>query len=83
MPLYNLACRETLSADVQAKVAEAITDTHSGETGAPRHFVNVMFVDGYPLPDDQIVSVLGGVRSRGRFRSRRSRSHRGTTNRCR
>ena len=65
MPLYNLACRQTLPESVRQKVAEAITSSHCEQTGAPAEFVNVVFVDGYPLPAPQSVSVLGGVRTGG------------------
>ena len=65
MPLYNLVCRTSLSSDQQQKVAEAITTTHCDETGAPAAFVNIVFLNNYPLPKPQIVSVLGGVRTGG------------------
>ena len=65
MPLYNLACREPLSPDVRQTVASAITVTHCEQTGAPARFVNVVFLDNYPLPSPQRVSVLGGVRTGG------------------
>ena len=65
MPLYNLACRETLPTDTRQKVATAIMHTHCDQTGAPAQFVNVVFMDNYPLPSEQTVSVLGGVRTGG------------------
>lgn len=65
MPLYNLACKSSLSSDQQQAVAEAITTTHCDETGAPAAFVNVVFIKNYSLPKPQIVSVLGGVRTGG------------------
>ncbi len=65
MPLYNLACSRPLAADSRQKVASAITDTHCRETGALPEFVNVVFLDGYPLPPPQVVSILGGVRTGG------------------
>ena len=65
MPLYNLACREPLAPNVRQAVANAITATHCEQTGAPARFVNVVFLDGYPLPAPQRLSVLGGVRTGG------------------
>ena len=40
-------------------------DTRPSRSGAPARFVNVVFLDGYPLPRPQRVSVLGGVRTGG------------------
>ena len=65
MPLYNLACRQSLPAPTRQKVATAITEAHCRVTDAPPEFVNVVFMDGYPLPSRQLVSVLGGVRTGG------------------
>lgn len=65
MPLYNLACREPLRPDLRQSVASAITGAHCRETGAPAEFVNVVFLDNYPLPAGQVISLLGGVRIGG------------------
>ena len=65
MPLYNLACTEPLTGEQKQKLAQAITNTHCSETGAPAAFVNVVFVNNYALPKPQVVSVLGGVRTGG------------------
>lgn len=65
MPLYNLACRNALDAGVRLHIATAITQTHCQQTGAPAQFVNVAFLDDYPLPTGQKISVIGGVRTGG------------------
>lgn len=65
MPLYNLACTKPLTPVERQAVASAITKAHCDETDAPAEFVNVVFMDGYPLPEPQIVSLLGGVRIGG------------------
>lgn len=65
MPLYNLACRDALDVEARRNVAQTVTAVHCRVTGAPAEFVNVVFVDGYPLPAPQTVSLLGGVRTGG------------------
>ena len=65
MPLYNLACSKPLAPAQRQAVATAITEAHCRETGAPAEFVNVVFLDHYPLPAPQIISLLGGVRVGG------------------
>lgn len=65
MPLYNLACSAALSADQRQAVATAITEAHCSTTDAPAEFVNVVFLDNYPLPASQRISLLGGVRTGG------------------
>ena len=65
MPVYNLACRTPLPPAIRQRVVDAITDTHCELTGAPARFVNVVFLDGYPLSAGRDISVLGGVRSGG------------------
>lgn len=65
MPLYNLACKQPLSEAQRDKVAKAITRCHCEQTAAPAKFVNVMFLDNYPLPKGQDIAVLGGVRTGG------------------
>lgn len=65
MPLYNLASRRALDAQTRQRVATAITETHCHHTGAPAAFVNVLFVDGYPLRAGVEIGVVGGVRNDG------------------
>ena len=65
MPLYNLACRTPLDAETRQRVAIAITDVHCAVTGAPPHFVNVIFFDGYPLGSGLAIDAVGGVRNDG------------------
>lgn len=65
MPLYTLACREPLTPAIRDAVSKTITDTHCEVTDAPPEFVNVVFMDGYPLKNDWHVAVIGGVRSGG------------------
>lgn len=65
MPLYNLACREPLSADQRQKIASLITEAHSTVTTALPHYVNVVFTDNWPLPRGVEVSIFGGVRIGG------------------
>ena len=65
MPLYNLACRKPLAAAARRSVAQAITETHCRVTGAPALFVNVVFLDGYPLRAGEEINAIGGVRTGG------------------
>jgi hypothetical protein len=65
MPLYNLACRAPLDPSTRQSVARVITDTHCRVTGAPPEFVNVVFLDGYPLRAGETINALGGVRTGG------------------
>ncbi|MEM9301350.1 MAG: 4-oxalocrotonate tautomerase [Pseudomonadota bacterium] len=65
MPLYNLACARPLEPAQRQAVATAITEAHCSTTGAPAAFVNVVFLDHYPLPAPQVISLLGGVRTGG------------------
>lgn len=65
MPLYSLACRRPLPQGIREAVSTAITDTHCGVTDAPPEFVNVIFMDGYPLKNGWSLAVVGGVRSGG------------------
>ncbi len=65
MPLYNLACKAVLDNDKRQRIAEVITRTHCELTGAPAEFVNVAFVEGFPLRKDEFLNVIGGVRSGG------------------
>lgn len=65
MPLYNLACREPLSAEQRQTVAQNITDAHCEATTALPHYVNVVFTDNWALPPGINVSIHGGVRIGG------------------
>jgi hypothetical protein len=62
VPLYNLACRVRLDEPTCERVARAVTKAHCEVTGAPAEFVNVLFVDGYPLHGALTIDALGGVR---------------------
>ena len=65
MPLYNLACKTVLDDGQRQHIAEVITQTHCELTGAPAEFVNVAFVEGFPLRKDESLNVVGGVRKGG------------------
>lgn len=65
MPLYTVSCRKPLQQDERQAVTTTITDTHCHVTDAPPEFVNVIFMDGYPLKNGWSISVIGGVRSGG------------------
>ena len=65
MPLYNIACKTTLDNDQRQRIADVITRTHCELTGAPAEFVNVAFMEGLPLREDEFFNVVGGVRSGG------------------
>ena len=65
MPLYNIACKTTLDNGQRQRIAEVITRTHCELTGAPAQFVNVAFMEGLPLREDEFFNVVGGVRSGG------------------
>lgn len=65
MPLYNLACRQPLSAEKRQRVAELITKAHCEVTTALPHYVNVVYTDNWALPDGIDVSIFGGVRIGG------------------
>ena len=65
MPLYNIACKTTLDNDQRQRIADVITRTHCELTGAPAEFVNVAFVEGLPLREDEFFNVVGGVRKGG------------------
>ena len=46
MPLYKCHVPEnSIDPDAKSKIAQGFTDIHCGITGAPRHFVHVMFFD--------------------------------------
>ena len=65
MPFYNCACSRDLGVDTRARIAEAIGTVHCGLTGAPPHFVNVLFLNDYPLRRGEVLSVIGNVRTGG------------------
>jgi phenylpyruvate tautomerase PptA (4-oxalocrotonate tautomerase family) len=79
MPLYQcLVPAGSLSTDIRATLAEAITDIHSTVTGAPRGFVNVMFVEYEPgsyftAGKPNTCSVINGNIRAGRDRETRAR----------
>lgn len=46
MPLYQCFIPEnSIGPEAKSKIAEGFTDVHCDLTGAPRHFVHVMFYD--------------------------------------
>lgn len=65
MPVYNIASRTALSQPMRKKVADVITDTHCGLTGAPPEFVNVIFMHGHPLKNGDEINIVCNVRSGG------------------
>ena len=60
MPLYNLACKTALDSDQRKRIAEVVTRTHCELTDAPAEFVNVAFMEGLPLREDESFNVAGG-----------------------
>jgi hypothetical protein len=65
MPFYNCACSRDLGDDKQARIAEVIGAIHCGLTGAPLHFVNVLFLKKYRLRKGEVISIIGNVRTGG------------------
>lgn len=65
MPVYTVACRSVLGEQCYADIANAITDTHVGITGAPPEFVNVLFNQNQPLKGGASIAINGNVRSGG------------------
>ena len=65
MPFYNVTCRNSLTSQQRIAIAQGITDTHCAQTGALAEFVNVVFMDGYPLPNGEIANISGAVRIGG------------------
>ncbi|MET0450200.1 MAG: 4-oxalocrotonate tautomerase [Mycobacterium sp.] len=65
MPFYNCACSRDLGDDTQARIADVIGAVHCGLTGAPLHFVNVLFLKAYRLRRGEVLSVIGNVRTGG------------------
>jgi hypothetical protein len=65
MPFYNCACSRDLGDDKRARIAQVIGTVHCGLTGAPLHFVNVLFLEKYRLRKGEVISVIGNVRTGG------------------
>ncbi len=63
MPLYRCTAPEgTLDDDKRRSIAEAITEIHCDETGAPPTFVHVQFLDAKGSEDTPVV-LHGGIRA--------------------
>jgi phenylpyruvate tautomerase PptA (4-oxalocrotonate tautomerase family) len=79
MPFYQcLVPAGSLSADDRSALAEAITEIHCTVTGAPRGFVNVLFVEYDPAAyftagKPHSCSVINGNIRAGRDRETRAR----------
>lgn len=79
MPFYQcLVPAGSLSADNRAALAEAITEVHCNVTGAPRGFVNVVFVEYDPTAyftagKPNRCSAINGTIRAGRDRETRAR----------
>jgi phenylpyruvate tautomerase PptA (4-oxalocrotonate tautomerase family) len=79
MPFYQcLVPAGSLSAETRAALAEAITDIHSAVTGAPRGFVNVVFLEYQPgtyftAGKPRTCSAINGTIRAGRDRETRAR----------
>ncbi|BBX72762.1 tautomerase family protein [Mycobacterium shinjukuense] len=79
MPLYQcLVPAGSLSVETRATLAEAITEIHCTVTGAPRGFVNVVFVEYDPSTyftagKPNSCSVISGNIRAGRDRQTRAR----------
>jgi phenylpyruvate tautomerase PptA (4-oxalocrotonate tautomerase family) len=79
MPFYQcLVPAASLSADDRSALAEAITEIHCNVTGAPRGFVNVLFVEYDPATyftagKPHKCSVIGASIRAGRDRETRAR----------
>lgn len=65
MPFYNCACSRDIGASKRGRIAEVIGTVHCGLTGAPLHFVNVLFLNDYQLRRGEVISVIGNVRTGG------------------
>jgi phenylpyruvate tautomerase PptA (4-oxalocrotonate tautomerase family) len=78
MPLYQcLVPAGSLDAERRSKLAEAITTVHTSVTGAPRGFVNVVFIEYEPsmyftAGRPNTVSVVNGTIRAGRDRATRA-----------
>lgn len=79
MPFYQCVVPAgTLTADHRAALAEAITEVHCNVTGAPRGFVNVLFVEYVPgtyftAGKPNTCSAINGSIRAGRDRETRER----------
>jgi phenylpyruvate tautomerase PptA (4-oxalocrotonate tautomerase family) len=69
MPIYKcFSPKEMLNASQKAQIAEKITDIHCEATGAPRSFVNVLFLPiehGDNFADGKVVArsyIYGDIR---------------------
>ena len=68
MPLYKCRIPEnSIDSDTKSRIAQGFTDVHCGITGAPRHFVHVMFIDA-PMGISQSESkyFIDGINRAGR-----------------
>jgi phenylpyruvate tautomerase PptA (4-oxalocrotonate tautomerase family) len=78
VPLYQcLVPAGSLNADLRAGLANAVTTVHVSVTGAPRGFVNVVFVEYEPSAfftagRPNAVSVIAGTIRAGRDRATRA-----------
>jgi phenylpyruvate tautomerase PptA (4-oxalocrotonate tautomerase family) len=79
MPFYQcLTPAGSLRADTRVTLAEAITDIHCSVTGAPRGFVNVVFLEYEPgtyftAGRPNTCSAINGTIRAGRDRATRAR----------
>jgi len=79
MPFYQcIVPAGSLNADTRTTLAEAITEIHSTVTGAPRGFVNVLFVEYQPgtyftAGKPNTCSAINGSIRAGRDRETRAR----------
>ncbi len=79
MPFYQcLVPAGSLSADNRSALAEAITDVHCAVTGAPRGFVNVLFLEYesgtyFTAGKPHACSAINGTIRAGRDRATRAR----------
>jgi len=62
MPLYTVSTKTPIPDTMKAQLAKLIMDVHCGITGAPETFVNVIYSEGVPLPDNTAYHILAGVR---------------------
>lgn len=68
MPLYKCHIpKNSIPSDAKAQIAEGFTDVHCGITGAPRHFVHVMFFDASKAgSEDGAPYFIDGINRAGR-----------------
>lgn len=62
MPLYTISSNAPIPDSKKAELARLIMNVHCGLTGAPETFVNVIFSQGVPLPENANYHILAGVR---------------------